>query len=206
VLTSITIKIEYDYMSLALIMTLSFDGDSLSKFLSDRVRFKLYACQRRLKNLKNIESKYGNLASADVRLSAEIEVDCLLSQMIGTVDSLLIEINDKLELGISIDKVEMVTVLSGLLAKTNKIELLEDLDNASQYGNWYWLVKQLRNYSFHSSLILMPANSTRLYLPRMPTSSVNDSTSIELIPYLEQSLNKLKKLIENIRMKEEHIP
>jgi hypothetical protein len=193
-------------MSLVLIMTLSFDGDSLSKFLSDRVRFKLYACQRRLKNLKNIESKYGNLASADVRLSAEIEVDCLLSQMIGTVDSLLIEISDKLELGISIDKVEMVTVLSGLLAKTNKIELLEDLDNASQYGNWYWLVQQLRNYSFHSSLILMPANSTRLYLPRMPTSSVNDSTSIELIPYLEQSLNKLKKLIENIRMKEEHIP
>jgi hypothetical protein len=193
-------------MSLVLIMTLSSEGDSLSKFLSDRVRFKLYACQRRLKNLKNIESKYGNLASADVRLSAEIEVDCLLSQMIGTVDSLLIEISDKLELGISIDKVEMVTVLSGLLAKTNKIELLEDLDNASQYGNWYWLVQQLRNYSFHSSLILMPANSTRLYLPRMPTSSVNDSTSIELIPYLEQSLNKLKKLIENIRMKEEHIP
>jgi hypothetical protein len=57
--------------------------------------------------------------------------------MIGTVDSLLIEINDKLELGISIDKVEMVTVLSGLLAKTKKIELLEDLDNASQYDNWY---------------------------------------------------------------------
>jgi hypothetical protein len=187
-------------------MTLSSDGDSLSKFLSDRVRFKLYACQLRLKNLKNIESKYGNLASADVRLSAEIEIDCLLSQMIGTVDSLLIEINDKLELGISIDKVQMVTVLSGLLAKTKKIELLEDLDNASQYGNWYWLVQQLRNYSFHSSLILMPANSTRLYLPRMPTSSVNGSTSIELIPYLEQSLNKLKKLIENIRMKEEHIP
>jgi hypothetical protein len=192
-------------MSLVLIMTLSFDGDSLSKFLSDRVRFKLYACQRRLKNLKNIESKYGNLASADVRLSAEIEVDCLLSQMIGTVDSLLIEINDKLELGISIDKVEMVTVLSGLLAKTNKIELLEDLDSASQYGNWYWLAKELRNYSYHSSLILMPANSTRVYLPSVPTRNVNDSTSIELIPYLEQSLNKLKKLIENIRMKERHI-
>ena len=189
-------------MSLVLIMTLSSDGDSLSKFLSDRVRFKLYACQRHLKNLKNIESKYGNLASANVRLGAEIEIDCLLSQMIGTVDSLLIEINDKLELGISIDKVEIVAVLSGLLAKTKKIELLEDLDNASQYGNWYWLVQQLRNYSFHSSLILIPANSTRLYLPSMPTSSVNDSTSIELIPYLEQSLNKLKKLIENIRMKE----
>jgi hypothetical protein len=121
--------------------------------------------------------------------------------MIGTVDSLLIEINDKLELGISIsiDKVKMVTVLSGLLAKTKKIELLEDLDNASQYGNWYWLAQQLRNYSFHSSLILIPANSTRLYLPSVPTRSVNDSTSIELIPYLKQSLNKLKKLIENIR-------
>ena len=144
-------------MSLVLIMTLSSDGDSLSKFLSDRVRFKLYACQRHLKNLKNIESKYGNLASADVRLSAEIEVDCLLSQMIGTVDSLLIEINDKLELGISIDKVEMVAVLSGLLAKTKKIELLEDLDNASQYGNWYWLVQLTQARSDSETQVYIPS-------------------------------------------------
>lgn len=196
------VKVEYDYMSLVLIITLSSDGDSLSKFLSDRVRFKLYACQRHLKNLKNIESKLVNLDSADVRLSVEIEVDSLISQMIGTVDSLLIEINDKLELGISTDKVDLVTVLSGLLAKTKKIGLLEDLDDASQYGNWYWLVQRLRNYSYHSSLIFMPFNSKRLYLPRVPNSSVNDSTSIELIPYLESSLNKLKKLIVNIRMRE----
>ena len=196
------VKVEYDYMSLVLIITVSSDCDSLSKFLSDRVRFKLYACQRHLKNLKNIESKLVNLDSADVRLSVEIEVDSLISQMIGTVDSLLIEINDKLELGISTDKVDLVTVLSGLLAKTKKIGLLEDLDDASQYGNWYWLVQRLRNYSYHSSLIFMPFNSKRLYLPRVPNSSVNDSTSIELIPYLESSLNKLKKLIVNIRMRE----
>jgi hypothetical protein len=98
------VKVEYDYMSLVLIITLSSDGDSLSKFLSDRVRFKLYACQRHLKNLKNIESKLGNLDSADVRLSVEIEVDSLISQMIGTVDSLLIELNDKLKLGIQLIK------------------------------------------------------------------------------------------------------
>lgn len=183
-------------------MTLPNSGDRLSKFLSDRVRFKLYACQQHLKNLKNIESKNGDLASNDARLGAEIELDCLLSQMIGCVDSLLVELNDKLELGIPTDKVEMSAVRSGLLSKTKKIGLLEDLDDASQYGNWYWLVQRLRNYSYHSSLIFMPVNSTRLYLPRVPNSSVNDSTSIELIPYLESSLNKLKKLIANIRMKE----
>jgi hypothetical protein len=185
-------------------MTLSNNRDGLSKFLLDRVRFKLYACQQHLRNLKNIKSKYGDLASTDARLGAEIELDCFLSQMIGCVDSLLVELNDKLELGIPTDKVEMSAVQSALLAKTKKIELLEDLDNASRYNNWYWFIRQLRNYSFSRYLILASTNSKGAYLPSNTTSRVNNPNrmNMELIPYLEQSLNQLKKLIENIRKKE----
>ncbi len=42
---------------------------------------------------------------------------------------------------------------SGLSAETTRIELLADLDMASQHGNWYWMIKQLKNYSLHDSLI-----------------------------------------------------
>jgi hypothetical protein len=182
-------------------MTLSNNSDRLSKFLLDRVRFKLYACQQHLRNLKNIESESGDLASTDARLGAEIEIDCFLSLMIGSVDSLLVELNDKLELGIPNDKVEMNAVKSGILAKTKKIELLEDLDNASRDNNWYWFIRQLRNYSYSRYLILASTNSKGAYLPKNPTSRVNnpDRMNIELIPYLEQSLNQVKELIENIR-------
>jgi hypothetical protein len=31
--------------------------------------------------------------------------------------------------------------------------MLADLDMASQHGNWYWMIKQLKNYSLHDSLI-----------------------------------------------------
>src|SRR5215831_13709055 len=182
-----------------LMMRLSTDGDRLSKFLLDRVRFKLYACQQHLRNLKNIESESGGLASTDARLGAEIEIDCFLSLMIGSVDSLLVELNDKLELGIPNDKVEMNAVKSGILAKTKKIELLEDLDNASRYNNWYWFILQLRNYSFSRYLILASTYSKGAYLPSNPTSLVNNPNrmNMELIPYLEQAINQLKKLIEN---------
>jgi len=38
-------------------------------------------------------------------------------------------------------------------AETTRIELLLDLDIASQHGNWYRMTKQLKNYSLHDSSI-----------------------------------------------------
>jgi len=57
--------------------------------------------------------------------------------MIGTVDSLLFKINNKFRLNISVDKLEIDKVQSGLLSETKRIGLLVDLDNASQHGNWF---------------------------------------------------------------------
>ncbi len=164
--------------------------DDLSKH--DRISFKLYACEQHLKNLKHIESKYGSLDSTQVRINAEIEIDAFLYQMIGTVDSLLFKINDKFRLNISFDKIEMDKVRSGLLSETKRIGLVVDLDKANQHGNWYWMIKELRNYSLHGSLISDQA------LELAP----NFKTHIEVIPYFEQSLNHLKKLVENIKLKE----
>ncbi|PWU79013.1 MAG: hypothetical protein DLM72_19580 [Candidatus Nitrosopolaris wilkensis] len=61
-----------------------------------------------MKKLKNIGLRYGSFDSVQARRSADIEVDSFLCQMIGTLDSLLFEINDRFRLGIPIDRVEMV--------------------------------------------------------------------------------------------------
>jgi hypothetical protein len=114
--------------------------------------------------------------------------------MIGTVDSLLLKINDKFGLSIPSDKIEIDKVQSALLAETKSIDLLNDLDKANQYGNWYWTIKQLRNYSLGNSLLsqeafeLLLANYTK--------------TDMKLIPYFDQSLHYLEKLIETIRIRE----
>ena len=70
--------------------------------LSDRINFKLFAAQRHLDKLKNIEKQYGHIGAN--RLYAEMELDCFFAQIIGAKDSLLMRINEKLGLGID-DKV-----------------------------------------------------------------------------------------------------
>jgi hypothetical protein len=96
-----------------------------------------------LKNLKEIELRYNDLISCEDPTSVEIEMDSFLSQMIGTVDSLMFKINNKFRLNIPGDNIELDKVQSALSSETKSIDLLNDLDKANQYGNWYWTIKQL---------------------------------------------------------------
>jgi hypothetical protein len=151
---------------------------------SDRIIFKLYAFEEHLKNLKNIKLQHGDLLSNDARISAEMEIDSLVSQMIGTFDSLLFRIIDKFQLsGITNDRIEIDKVISMLSAESKRIELANELGKANKEGNWYWMIKHLRNYSLHGSLLSADA-------------------SLDVIPYFEQALVQLKAFINNIEMKE----
>jgi hypothetical protein len=167
--------------------------EDFSKFQNDRISFKLYACLQHLKNLKDIELRSNDLASSEVRTTAEMEIDSFLCQMIGTVDSLLFKINDKFGLSIPYDRIEIDKVQSALSAETKSIDLLNDLDKANRYGNWYWTIKQLRNYSLGNSLISQEAFELLANYTK---------TNMKLIPYFEQSLHYLEKLIETIRIRE----
>ena len=67
----------------------------------------MFACEEHLKNIKNIKSQHGDLLSNDTRVGAEMEIDSLISQMIGTFDCLLFRIIDKFQLsGIPSDRIE----------------------------------------------------------------------------------------------------
>ena len=149
---------------------------------SDRIIFKLYACEQHLKNIKKIKSKYGDLLSKDSRISVELEIDSLILQMIDTFDCLLFRIIDKFQLsGIPIDKIVLDKVLSVLSAESQRVELANELDRANREGHWYWKVKHLRNYSLHGSLL-------------------SPDASLDVIPYFEQTLVQLKEFIKNIKM------
>jgi hypothetical protein len=163
-------------------------------FQTDRINFKLHACRQHLRNLKDIELKYNDLASSnDIRMSAEMEIDSFLYQMIGTVDSILFKINDKFGLMIPSDRIEIDKIQSALSAETKSIDMLNDLDKANQYGNWYWTIKQLRNYSLGNSLISQEAFEVLANYTK---------TNMKIIPYFEQSLEYLEELIESIRKRE----
>jgi hypothetical protein len=76
--------------------------------------------------------------------------------------------------------------------RTKDLLKFHDLDRASRHGNWYWMIKQLKNYSLHDSLI----SSQILEL------APSFKTRIKIIPCFEQFLNQLMKLIDNTKMKE----
>ena len=147
---------------------------------SDRIIFKLFACEEHLKNIKNIKLQHGDLLSKDARIKAEMEIDSLISQMIGTVDSLLFRIIDRFQLtGIQSDRMEVPAIISGLSAQSNGIELAKKLQDANLLGGSYWRFKDLRNYSLSGSLLSAEA-------------------SLDVIPYFEQTLVQLKEFIKNI--------
>src|SRR5437867_8871933 len=151
---------------------------------SDRIIFKMFACEEHLKSIKNIKSQRGDLLSKDARVGAEMEIDSLISQMIGTFDCLLFRIIDKFQLsGIPSDRMEINKVISALSAESKGIELARELQKANQEGNWYWKIKDLRNYSLSSSLLSVEA-------------------SLDVIPYFDQILVQLKEFIKNILMNE----
>jgi hypothetical protein len=159
-------------------------------FETDRISFKLHACREHLKNLKDFELKFKDLALNDIRMTVEMELDSFLCQMIGTVDSLLFKINDTFGLMIPPDRIEIDKIQSALSAETKNIDLLNDLDRANQYGNWYWAIKQIRNYSLGKSLISHQAFEELANYTK---------TNMKIIPYFEQSLQYLENLIDSIR-------
>lgn len=196
-------------------MTTLSDEGHIKRLLNDRVEFKLYAAEQHLNRLKEIENAYGDIANDNARIEVEMEVDCFLSQLVGAVDSLLSQINDRLDLGIPTDhRVNFANVQSALSAKTKKIDLLTPLDRARQQGNWYYMLSQLRNQlvrrTFLNKVIPVhdfPPKSRKVRFVDVLREFEEDNPShhlrdMEVIQYLEKSLQQVRELIFSIRASE----
>jgi hypothetical protein len=195
--------------------SLSDDEGRIKRLLNDRVEFKLYAAEQHLNRLIEIENAYGDIAKYNARIEVEMEVDCFLSQLIGAVDSLLFQINDRLDLGISPDHVNFANVQSALSAKTKKIDLLSPLDRARQHGNWYYMLTELRNQLVHKTFLInvipthdfqpKPRQVRFLNVLREFDGNNNPSEPVmdmEVTRYLEKGLQRVRELIFSIRASE----
>lgn len=168
-------------------------SDDLPFLESDRIIFKIYACEEHLKNLKYIQSKHGDLLAKSARINAELETDSFISQLYGIFDSMFLKINYKLQLGIPADKLDIYRVLTGLSAETKGVELAHELDQVNRRGNLYWIIIQLRIYSLEGSVL--SANPSLL----IPGSRLNYN---EVIPFFEHLLRQLRIFLKNIRQNE----
>jgi hypothetical protein len=191
-------------------MTSLSDEGYIKRLLNDRVEFKLYAAEQHLNRLKEIENAYGDIAKDNARIEVEMEADCFLSQLVGAVDSLLFQINDRLDLGIPTDRVNFSDVQSALSAKTKKIDLLSPLDRARQHGNWYYMLSELRNQLVYRTflkkaipVLAFPQKPRQVrflnVLREFEGNPFGHIMDMEIIQYLEKSLHQVRELIFSIR-------
>ena len=179
-----------------------------SNLLLDRVEFKLFAAEKHLNNLKEFELNFPNIEKNDVAIQMELEIDCFLAQLLGSLDCLLLLINTRLELGIDSGKVDIATIQSALNAKTKNISLLTDLHQASQHNSWLWILKEFRNQTMQR-----PSNEVQDLLFEDRTTSIKEGPNMSIhtsdkyinkntIRYFQQSVNRVRELVNSIRIKE----
>jgi hypothetical protein len=179
-----------------------------SDLLLDRVEFKIFAAEEHLNSLQEIQSNHPGTQKVDLAIRMEIEIDCFLAQLLGTLDCLLLLINTKLELGIASERVDLATIQSALNARTKNIGLLTDMHQASAHNGWLWVLKEFRNLTMQrpskdAQYLLFDVinSSTRDYQGKTILPS-DEPINKNLIPYFQQSLQRVRELVNSIRMKE----
>ncbi len=121
--------------------------------VNNRVKFKLWAAQKHMNNLKEMRKTENINSSLDARARWEEEIECFLYHLIGAKDALLIRMNVRLRLGLSANDVDLKT-LNPILNSFGKKGLLDELNKlASEKGSWFWDLNELRNTGTHKALI-----------------------------------------------------
>ena len=197
-------------------MSGTISSEDAQKLLGDRVKFKLYAAERHLDELKNIKQSQGSIMrSSEIKVRTEMEIDCFLAHIISAKDSLLVEINHELGLGIPIEDVKLEAV-NIQLNTINKGYLLEHLNGLiSKRTSWLWLLNEIRNHSLKRERIprhvrvnitenvnnnISHSDQTIHFVESARTKD-NPFLQKDIIFFLDESLGRMTNLVENIRKK-----
>lgn len=169
--------------------------DFFQSLIEDRIEFKLFAAKQHLIKLDNFQKSGENYNDTwESRVRWESEIECYLNQLMGAVDALLMRINDKLKLKIEENKVNLGSV-NWALNLTNRGHLLKNLNHLEcSTGCWYWKTKELRNKLHHRKF-------ENIFISE-DVSYISDKKKMGIIPFLEDKLPRMRRLIESIKAKE----
>jgi hypothetical protein len=173
----------------------------VKKLLEDRIEFKFYAAEKHLQILSDMEAKGETPNNSVGRLNWEIEIEELLFHLIGAMDYLLVRINERLNLKLETQKVTAINVCKKLrLKKRNDLikELWDLLNPRNPVRSWLKILIDLRNTDTHRSIINVSSagGNTRITFVEDPKSE------LEIIPYLDDRIQRMRDLIDNIIRKD----
>jgi hypothetical protein len=171
------------------------------KLLEDRIELKFYAAEKHLQILSDMEAEGETPDNSKARLNWEIEIEELLFHLIGAMDYLLVRINEKLNLKLETRKVTAINVCKKLrLKKRNDLikELWDLLNPRNPVRSWLKILTDLSNTDTHRSIINVSfaGGNTRITFVEDPKSE------LEIIPYLDDRIQRMRDLIDNIIRKD----
>jgi hypothetical protein len=174
---------------------------TVKALLENRIEFKFYAAEKHLQLLSDMEAKGEGPNNSVGRLNWELEIEELLFHLIGAMDCLLLRINERLKLGLEVRKVTAINVCKKLrLKKRNDLikELWDLVNPHNPVHSWLKILTDLRNTGTHRSIINVSfaGGDTRITLVEDPKSD------LEIIPYLDDRIQRMRDLIDNIIRKE----
>ena len=173
----------------------------VKRLLEDRIEFKFYAVEKHLQILSDMEAKGETPNDSRIRLNWEIEIEELFFHLIGAMDCLLDRINERLNLKLETRNVTTINVCKKLrMNKRNDLikELWDLLNPRNPVRSWLKIVTDLRNTSTHRSII-----NVRFAKGNMHITLTEDSDSdLEIIPYLDDRIQKMRDLIDTIISRE----
>lgn len=173
----------------------------VKRLLEDRIEFKFYAVEKHLQILSDMEANGETPDNPRARLNWEIEIEELLFHLIGAMDCLLDRINERLNLKLEIRNVTTINV-SKKLRMNKRNDLIKELWDLSNPRNpirsWLKIMIDLRNTGTHRSII-----NVRFAKGNMHITLTEDSDSdLEIIPYLDDRIQKMRDLIDTIISRE----
>jgi hypothetical protein len=174
---------------------------TVQALLENRIEFKFYAAEKHLQLLSDMEAKGEGPNKSVGRLNRELEIEELLFHLVGAMDCLLIKINERLNLGLENRKINAINVCKKLRLKKRN-DLIKELWNLVNPHNpvhsWLKILTDLRNTGTHRSIINVSfaGGDTRITLVEDPKSD------LEIIPYLDDRIQRMRDLIDNIIRKE----
>lgn len=174
---------------------------TVKALLENRIEFKFYAAEKHLQVLTEMQAKGETPNNSVGRLNWELEIEELLFHLVGAMDCLLVRINERLNLGLENRKVNAINVCKKLrLKKRNDLikELWDLLNPHNRVRSWLEILADLRNTGTHRSIINISFAGGNMNI----TFVEDPESDSDIIPYLDDRIQRMRDLIDNIIRKE----
>jgi hypothetical protein len=174
---------------------------TVKALLENRIEFKFYAAEKHLQALTDMQAKGETPNNSVGRLNWELEIEELLFHLVDAMDCLLVRINERLNLGLENRKVNAINVCKKLrLKKRNDLikELWDLLNPHNRARSWLKILTDLRNTGTHRSIINISFAGGNMNI----TFVEDPESDSDIIPYLDDRIQRMRDLIDNIIRKE----